>query len=177
MTDVAAPGRSCSWTSARHICMPPMPDEEFAELSPETWKDGQCAMLIYTVWRMRAATGNWEKEHSGTLEEVGFRSRRATVVAFLPRRMRHQDHLTQGRLRGRGNAGAFGVGRSSGREISVESDRDRARLSSTTRRAPSSWEGLLISAAMSSDGRLTRRSWRCVEWFRGTRQCWEPKFK
>ena len=62
----------------------PMPDEEFAELPPEKWKDGQCPMLlIYTVWGMLAGTSNWEKEHSGTLEEVGFRSRRATVVAFF----------------------------------------------------------------------------------------------
>ena len=27
----------------------PMPDEELPELPPEKLKDGQCAMLIYTV--------------------------------------------------------------------------------------------------------------------------------
>ena len=76
--------QACSWTSARHNLCAPMPDEEFAELPPEKWKDGQCPMLlIYTVSGMRAATSNWEKEHSGILEEVGFRSRGATVVAFF----------------------------------------------------------------------------------------------
>ena len=41
------------------------------ELPPEKWRAGQCVV-----------TSNWEQERSGTLEEVRFRSQRATVVAF-----------------------------------------------------------------------------------------------
>ena len=57
----------------------PMLDEEFVELPPERWKEGKCTRLIYTHY----GASNWEKEHSKTLEEVGFQPGRATVVAFF----------------------------------------------------------------------------------------------
>ena len=64
----------------------PMLDEEFVELSPERWKEGKCARLIYTLYGMRTVS-NWEKENSKTSEEVGFQNGRGTVVAFfLPER-------------------------------------------------------------------------------------------
>ena len=60
----------------------PMLDEEFVQLPPEKWTEGKCARLIYTLYGMRTAASNWEKEYSSTLEAVGFRPGRATVVAF-----------------------------------------------------------------------------------------------
>ena len=46
----------------------PMVDEEFVEFPPERRKEGKCARLIYTLYGMRTAAGNWEKEYSKTLE-------------------------------------------------------------------------------------------------------------
>ena len=60
----------------------PMLDEDFVELPPERWKEGKCARLIFSLCGMRIAASNWEKEYSKTLVEAGFRSGRATVVAF-----------------------------------------------------------------------------------------------
>ena len=60
----------------------PMLDEEFVQLPPERWTEGKCAWLIYTLYGMRTAASNWEKEYSKTLEVVEFRPGRATVVAF-----------------------------------------------------------------------------------------------
>ena len=59
----------------------PMLDEEFVQLPPERWTEGKCARLIYTLYGMRTAARNWEKEYSNTLEVVGFRPGRATLVA------------------------------------------------------------------------------------------------
>ena len=61
----------------------PMLDEEFVEFPPERRKEGKCARLIHTLYGMRTAASNWEKEYSKTLEEVGFHPGRATVVAFF----------------------------------------------------------------------------------------------
>ena len=60
----------------------PMLDEDFVQLPPERWTEGKCARLIYTLYGMRTAASNWEKEYSNTLEVVGFRPGRATVDAF-----------------------------------------------------------------------------------------------
>ena len=60
----------------------PILDEEFVDLPPERWTEGKCARLIYTLYGMRTAASNWEKEYSNTWEVVGFRPGRATVVAF-----------------------------------------------------------------------------------------------
>ena len=51
----------------------PMLDEDFVQLPPERWTEGKCARLIYTLYGMRTAASNWEKEYSNTLEVVGFR--------------------------------------------------------------------------------------------------------
>ena len=61
----------------------PVQEEEFVELPPERSKDGKCARLIYTLYGMRTAASNWEKEYSKTLEEAGFQPGKATVVAFF----------------------------------------------------------------------------------------------
>ena len=53
----------------------PMLDEEFVQLPPEKWTEGKCARLIYTLYGMRTAASNWEKEYSNTLEMGGFLSR------------------------------------------------------------------------------------------------------
>ena len=60
----------------------PMLDEEFVQLPPERWTEGKCERLIYTLYGMRTAASNWEKDYSNTVEMVGFCPGRATVVAF-----------------------------------------------------------------------------------------------
>ena len=73
----------------------PMLDEEFVQLPPEKWTEGKCARLIYTLYGMRTAASNWEKEYSNTLEMVGFCPGRATVSCFLPRGTRGEDRRTR----------------------------------------------------------------------------------
>ena len=60
----------------------PIQDEEYVEYPPEKRKEGKCAKLIFTLYGMRTAAGNWEKEYSTTLTEAGFSAGKATVVAF-----------------------------------------------------------------------------------------------
>ena len=48
-------------------------------------KEGKCAKLIFTLYGMRTAACNWEREYSKTLDEAGFNAGRATVVAFYHR--------------------------------------------------------------------------------------------
>ena len=52
----------------------PMLDEEFVQLLPEKWTEGKCARLIYTLYGMRTAASNWEKENSITFGDGGFLS-------------------------------------------------------------------------------------------------------
>ena len=60
----------------------PVQEEEFVQFPPERMKEGKCARLIYTLYGLRTAASNWEKEYSKTLEDAGFRAGQATVVAF-----------------------------------------------------------------------------------------------
>ena len=67
--------------SEAHLYAPTL-YEQFVQLPPGRWKEGKCARLIYTLYGMRTAASNWEKEYSNTLEVVRFRPGRATVVAI-----------------------------------------------------------------------------------------------
>ena len=60
----------------------PVEGEVYVDLPPEKHQDGKCAKLKYTLYGMRAAASNWEKEYSGTLEEIGFRVGRASTCTF-----------------------------------------------------------------------------------------------
>ena len=60
----------------------PMLEEDFVEYPPERHKEGKCARLLNTLYGMRSAASNWEKEYSATLEEKAFRPGQATAVAF-----------------------------------------------------------------------------------------------
>jgi hypothetical protein len=60
----------------------PMQEEDFVEYPSERYKEGKCAKLLYTLYGMRPAASNWEKEYSGTLVQHGFTPGKATVVAF-----------------------------------------------------------------------------------------------
>ena len=69
----------------------PMLDEEFVQLPPRRWTEGKCARLIYILYGMRTAASNKEKEHSNTLEMMGFQSLACDCTCFLPRGTRGED--------------------------------------------------------------------------------------
>ena len=60
----------------------PMESDEYVELPPERAEPGKCAKLLYTLYGMRMAARNWEKEYSRFLKELGFLPGRASSVTF-----------------------------------------------------------------------------------------------
>ena len=61
----------------------PMESDEFVDLPEERRQPGKCAKLLYTLYGMRVAATNWEKEYSRTLEGIGFAKGLASSVAFF----------------------------------------------------------------------------------------------
>lgn len=49
----------------------PMETDEFVELPGERATPGKCARLRFTMYGMRTAATNWEKEYSRTLADLG----------------------------------------------------------------------------------------------------------
>lgn len=64
-----------------HLCGP-MESDEFVELPGERAVPGKCAKLRYTLYGMRMAASNWEKEYSRTLTELGLAKGVASSVTF-----------------------------------------------------------------------------------------------
>ena len=60
----------------------PVQEEEYVDLPPEKAQAGKFARLLYTLYGMRTAASNWEREYSGALEDAGFAVGRATSCAF-----------------------------------------------------------------------------------------------
>ena len=60
----------------------PVQEEEYVDLPPEKAQAGKCARLLHTLYGMRTAASNWEREYSGILEDAGFAVGRATSCAF-----------------------------------------------------------------------------------------------
>ena len=59
-----------------------MQTEEYVQLPPERWAPGKCAKLLYTLYGMRMAATNWEREYTQTLVELGFEVGKASSVVF-----------------------------------------------------------------------------------------------
>lgn len=59
-----------------------MEKEAFVELPPERQEHGKCARLIYTLYGMREAATNWEREYSKTMRDLGFVQGKASSVTF-----------------------------------------------------------------------------------------------
>ena len=79
----------------------PVQEEECVDLPPEKAQAGKCARLLYTLYGMRTAASNWEREHSGTLQDAGFAVGRGTSCAFYHpgrdvRIIVHGDDLVEG---------------------------------------------------------------------------------
>ena len=60
----------------------PISGDVFVDLPPERNVEGKCAKLLYTLYGMRTAACGWEREHSGTLQQVGFVVGCANAVLF-----------------------------------------------------------------------------------------------
>ena len=60
----------------------PMDTDEYVELPPERAQPGKCAKLLYTLYGMRMAARNWEREYTRVLKELGFAIGKASSVAF-----------------------------------------------------------------------------------------------
>lgn len=60
-----------------------METDEFGKLPVERKQAGKCAKLRYTLYGMRMAATNWEKEHSRTLQANGFVKGLASSAAFF----------------------------------------------------------------------------------------------
>ena len=61
----------------------PMNSDEYVDLPPERWQEGKCAKLLYTLYGMRMAATNWEREYSNTMADLGFRKGKASSVTFF----------------------------------------------------------------------------------------------
>ena len=59
-----------------------METDEYVALPPERHQAGKCARLIFTLYGMRVAATNWEKEYTRTMVGLGFQQGRASSVAF-----------------------------------------------------------------------------------------------
>ena len=60
----------------------PIEGSVYVDLPPERQKPGRCAKLKYTLYGMRQAARNWEKEYSKTLTDAGFVVGRANGSTF-----------------------------------------------------------------------------------------------
>ena len=60
----------------------PITGDVYVDLPPEKKAHGKCAKLLYTLYGMRTAASGWEREYSGTLQQVGFVAGRANAVTF-----------------------------------------------------------------------------------------------
>ena len=60
----------------------PMDTDEYVELPPELARPGKCAKLLYTLYGMRMAARNWEREYTRVLKELGFVPGKASSVTF-----------------------------------------------------------------------------------------------
>ena len=61
----------------------PMVGEEYVDLPPERAEEGMCAKLLYTLYGMRVAASNWEREYSSTLAKAGLQVGRASSCTFF----------------------------------------------------------------------------------------------
>ena len=59
-----------------------METDEYVQLPAERAVPGKCAKLVYTLYGMRMAASNWEREYTKTLVELGFEVGRASSVVF-----------------------------------------------------------------------------------------------
>ena len=59
-----------------------MQTDEYVQLPPERGAPGKCAKLIYTLYGMRMAATNWEREYTRTLLDLGFVAGKASSVVF-----------------------------------------------------------------------------------------------
>jgi hypothetical protein len=60
----------------------PIEGDEYVDLPPERYEPGKCAKLLFTLYGMRVAASNWEKEYTRTLVAVGFAPGRASACTF-----------------------------------------------------------------------------------------------
>ena len=61
----------------------PMTEEAFVDLPNELHRDGYCGKLNFTLYGMRMAASNWEKEYSNPLKENGFEQGVANTCTFF----------------------------------------------------------------------------------------------
>jgi hypothetical protein len=54
----------------------------FIELPPGDCMEGMCGKLNYTLYGTRDAAHNWEKEYTGTLQDMGFMVGKSTTCVF-----------------------------------------------------------------------------------------------
>ena len=60
----------------------PIDGDVYVDLPPERAVPGRCAKLLFTLYGMRVAAKNWEKEYSGTLIANGFAVGKANKSSF-----------------------------------------------------------------------------------------------
>ena len=151
----------------------PMLDEEFVQLPPERWTEGECARLIYTLYGMRTVASNWEKEYSNTLEMVAFCPGRATVVAFYhaEREVRIVVHVVEGRQSDLEWVPDVLAAKYILKVKAFSAQNKGIRKASWY--CGGSWTG----AQMNSGGRvirgMSREFCRCVEWFQEIRRSFQ----
>jgi hypothetical protein len=60
----------------------PVDGEVYVDLPPERQEPGKCAKLLFTLYGMRTAASNWEREYTKTLGDIGFQVGKANACAF-----------------------------------------------------------------------------------------------
>ncbi len=61
----------------------PIEGEVFVELPSERHQEGQCAKLLYMLYRMRTAASSWEKDRAKTLLETDYIVGKPSACAFF----------------------------------------------------------------------------------------------